>query len=590
MFKRMKNIAALLPAVMLAVASVGCADSTKNTSVASDSTNVVITDPSAYAEDTEKTAAPAVTGDAEKNGEIYVLFTSDVHCGVDQGFGYAGLRQIRDSLEAQGYETILVDDGDAIQGEPVGTVSKGETIVELMNEVGYDVAIPGNHEFDYGMDRFLELAGKAEYTYISCNFNREGNLIFAPYVIKEAAGKKIAFVGVTTPKTLTSSTPLYFQNDKGEYVYGFMQDNSGKALYKAVQDAVDSARGEGADIVYVMGHLGNEAECEPWTYADVIANTTGIDVFLDGHSHDTDQIVMKDKTGKEVTRSAVGTKLNCIGYSRITSSGEVKETGVWTWNNKISAPKLLGINNPVRTKVDAAELELEEKFGEVVANTTVELTISDPKEVDENGKPIRMIRRAETNLGDLCADAYRDQSGADIAFVNGGGIRVSIEKGDITYGDIIDVHPFGNMMCVIEVTGQQILDALEWGSKEAPGENGGFLQVSGLTYEIDTSIDTPCVADENSEFEKISGKRRVKNVMVGDTPIDPAAKYTLAGHDYMLLNHGDGFTMFEGAPVLQDRVKIDNQVLIDYITDTLGGVIDDSYSDPFGQGRITITE
>ena len=159
MFKRMKNIAALLLAVMLAVASVGCADGTKNTSVTSDSTNAVITDPSAYAEDTEKIAAPAVTGDAEKNGEIYVLFTSDVHCGVDQGFGYAGLRQIRDSLEAQGYETILVDDGDAIQGEPVGTVSKGETIVELMNEVGYDVAIPGNHEFDYGMDRFLELAG-----------------------------------------------------------------------------------------------------------------------------------------------------------------------------------------------------------------------------------------------------------------------------------------------------------------------------------------------------------------------------------------------------------------------------------------------
>jgi 2',3'-cyclic-nucleotide 2'-phosphodiesterase (5'-nucleotidase family) len=225
-----------------------------------------------------------------------------------------------------------------------------------------------------------------------------------------------------------------------------------------------------------------------------------------------------------------------------------------------------------------------------VASTKVDLTISDPEVVDSNGKPIRIIRRTETNLGDLCADAYRDQSGADIAFVNGGGIRVSIEKGDITYGDIIAVHPFGNMLTVIEVSGQQILDALEWGAKAVPGENGGFIQVSGLTYEIDATIDSPCVEDDNSMFVKIKGKRRVSNVMVGDKPIDPKAKYTLAGHDYMLLGHGDGFTMFDGATVLQDRVKIDNQVLIDYITDTLGGTIGEEYAEPFGEGRIVIKD
>ncbi len=159
---------------------------------------------------------------ADKNGEIYILYTSDVHCGVDEGFGYAGLKDIRDNLEAEGYETILVDDGDAIQGDSIGTLSKGEAIIDLMNDLRYDVAIPGNHEFDYGMEQFLALTEKADYPYISCNFNKEGNLIFDPYVIKEIAGIKIGFVGVTTPESLISSTPRYFQNDKGEYIYGFM--------------------------------------------------------------------------------------------------------------------------------------------------------------------------------------------------------------------------------------------------------------------------------------------------------------------------------------------------------------------------------
>ncbi|MCR5115995.1 MAG: bifunctional metallophosphatase/5'-nucleotidase [Lachnospiraceae bacterium] len=526
----------------------------------------------------------------EKPAEIYILFTSDIHCGIDQNFGFAGLKQIKDTLEAEGYETILVDDGDAIQGEAIGTVTKGETILSLMNEIGYDVAIPGNHEFDYGMDRFLEIAKKASFPYISCNFNLKGDLVFEPYVIKEVAGKKIAFVGVTTPETLISSTPAYFQDENGEYIYGFMQDKTGEALYKALQDAIDAAKNDGAEYVYVMGHLGNEAECEPWTYADVIANTTGIDVFLDGHSHDTDKVVMKDKDGNEVTRVAVGTKMSNIGYSHINAEGEIVETSSFTWNNPIDAPTLFDIKNDIRTGVDEAERKLDEEMSKVVASSKVDLTISDPEVVDSNGKPIRIIRRTETNLGDLCADAYRDQSDADVAFVNGGGIRVSIEKGDITYGDIIAVHPFGNMLTVIEVSGQQILDALEWGAKGVPGENGGFIQVSGLTYEIDATIDSPCVEDDNSMFVKIKGKRRVSNVMVGDKPIDPKAKYTLAGHDYMLLGHGDGFTMFDGATVLQDRVKIDNQVLIDYITDTLGGTIGEEYAEPFGEGRIVIKD
>ena len=265
----------------------------------------------------ESNPAESEEKEVEKNGDIYILFTSDVHCGVSRGFGYAGLKRVKDTLEKYGYETILVDD---------------EAIVNLMNEVGYDAAIPGNHEFDYGTTCFLELVQKAEYKYISCNLTYLDELVLEPYVIKEAAGKKIGFVGVTTPRTVRGSKPSNFQNENGEYVYGFMQEDlTGAKVYQAVQDAVDAARAEGADYVYLMAHLGNEEECRPWTYEDVIANTNGIDVVLDGHSHDMDQIVMKNKDGENVTRSAVGTKLASIGYSHISAEGEIAETGIWSW-------------------------------------------------------------------------------------------------------------------------------------------------------------------------------------------------------------------------------------------------------------------
>ena len=527
---------------------------------------------------------------AEKNGDIYILFTSDVHCGIDKGFGYAGLQQVRDTLEAQGYETILVDDGDAIQGEPIGTLSEGEAIIDLMNDLKYDVAIPGNHEFDYGMPRFLELVEKADFPYISCNFTYLDELVFEPYIIKEAAGKKIGFVGVTTPLTITASTPVYFQDENGEYVYGFMSDDTGERVYQAVQSAVDAAREEGADYVYVIGHMGNGAEFKPWTYADVISHTDGIDVFLDGHSHDTDQVIMKNKDGEDVPRSAVGTKMACIGYSHISAEGDIVETGIWSWPNKTSAPELLDIHNEIRDRVDEAQQELAEELDKVVASTAVTLTINDPEAVDSSGNPVRMIRRAETNLGDLCADAARDQSGADIAFVNGGSIRVSIEKGDITFGNILAVHPFGSMLCVLEVTGQQILDALEWSCRSVPDENGGFNQVSGLTFEINSAIDSPCKADKDGMCTGIEGERRVQNVMVGGEALDPEKTYTLAGYDYQLRQQGDGYTAYDGAPVLQDNVKLDNQVLIDYIVDTLGGNVGGEYADPYGEGRITVLE
>ena len=543
-------------------------------------------------------ALPLLTADGddakaapEKNGEVYVLFTSDVHCGVDQGFGYAGLAQIRDMLEAQGFTVVLADDGDAIQGEPIGMLTRGEAVITLMNKMGYDVAIPGNHEFDYGMERFLELADLAEFPYISCNFTYLDTLVFEPYTIIEAAGLKIGFVGVTTPETVTTSTPATFMNDAGETVYGFARDTSGEAVYAAVQSAVDAARAEGADLVYVMGHLGMAADCAPWTYADVIEHTGGIDVFLDGHSHDTQQVVMKDADGQAVTRCAVGTKLACIGYSHISAEGAVLETGVWSWTNDISAPELLGLSNEMSEAVDAETAKLAELTGQVVARSGVALLIYDPVEKTMEGFPLRLVRLTETNLGDFCADVLRCGTGADIGLISGGGIRADLPKGDITYGDIMSVWPYEKDICVLEATGQQILDALEWGVRSLPGESGAFLQVSGLSYEIDVSTPSGCIEDENSMMRGIEGERRVKHVMVGDKPIEPEKIYTVAGTDYTLLDQGDGFTAFDGATVVTDCFRVDYQLMIDYITQTLGGVIDSAdYADPYGQGRIVISE
>lgn len=531
---------------------------------------------------------PAVTT-AEPNGETYILFTSDVHCGVDAGFGYAGLVQIRDELEASGYQVILVDDGDFIQGAPIGAITEGEAIIDIMNVVGYDVVIPGNHEFDYGVDRFFELVQMSDFEYISCNFTHEDELVFSPYTIVSAGDLDIAFVGVTTPTTLTTVRASTFEDESGEDIYGFMEDDTGEAVYEAVQQAVDDARSEGADIVYLVAHLGDLATCEPWTYADVLSHTTGIDVCLDGHSHDTDQIVMLNADGESVTRSAVGTRLNCVGYSHISGDGNVIETGIWSWPNTEGAPELLNFRNYISDLIDEEMASFESMLDEVVGSTSVPLRINDPTAVDESGNPIRIIRRAETNLADFCTDAMRDQTGADIVLLCGGAVRTDIEEGDITYGDLMNVFPFGDDLAVVQMTGQQIIDALEWGARALPDEVGGFLQVAGLTYEIDTSIESGCTEDEAGAFTGITGARRVSNVMVGDDPIDEDQVYTVCVQDY-LLAQGDGFTMFEDCPVVNSSVILDLQALINYLTETLGGEIGEQYSDPYGQGRIVITE
>ncbi len=522
--------------------------------------------------------------------DIVILVTSDIHCGISENFGLTGLEQVRETFEAEGDQTLLIDDGDAIQGEIYGTITKGEAIINLMNDLEYDVAIPGNHEFDYGMDQFMKLVDEADFPYISCNLTKEDKLVFDPYVIKEVGGKRIGFVGVTTPTTLTSSTPAYFMNDKGEFIYGFCEDKTGEKLYEAVQKAIDDVRAEGVDYVFLISHLGNSASTSPWNYADVVSHISGIDGVFDGHSHDTDQVTMKDKDGNEVFRMGVGTKMEGIGYVRISAEDGSISHELLVWNNSESAPYLFNLKNKLSEDIDELDAEMSETFQEVIGETKVDLRITDPEAVNEEGVPIRLIRNAETNLGDLCTDAVREITGADVSFMNGGCIRIDVPAGKITYEDLLNVMPFGNMVSVAEITGQQLLDVLEWGAHSVPEEFGGFPQVSGMSFEIHTYIDSSCTEDEHGLFTGVDGEYRVKNVMIGDEPLDLDKTYTLATIDYVLTDQGDGYSMLKDTKITESRVKLDVQILIDYITDNLGGVISEGYEDPYGTGRIVAVE
>ncbi len=540
------------------------------------------------------TAGSAVADVPEvAEGDIVILYTNDVHCGAfqvtdDEGvvtnIGYAGVAALKKEMEAlagEGFVT-LVDAGDASQGDAMGTLSRGQYLVDIMNQVGYDVFVPGNHEFDYGMARMQELMAGLDATVVSSNFTdlTAGKTVYDPYTIIDYGATQIAYVGVTTPESISKSTPAYFQDASGKYIYGFREGRNGQELYKTVQQAADSARAEGADIVIAVGHLGVDGQSVPWRSADVIAATDGIDAFIDGHSHTVNPgQTVKNKNGEDVLLTQTGSKLENIGVMTV-SADETISTELISGYDKKDAD------------ADAFISGIEQLFAadlaEVVAKSDVALTVNDPATGE------RRVRSGETNLGDLCANAYRfvlgDGKGgpADIAFVNGGGIRADIPSGDITFGQVIAVHPFNNVGCVVEATGQQIIDALEMASRTAPEENGGFLQVSGIAYTIDLNIPSSVVADDKGVFVSVSGERRVKNVTVGGAPIDKDKTYTLASHNYMLLDGGDGINMFQNNNVVVQPVILDNQVLISYIEDHLGGVVGEEYANPYGQGRINI--
>ncbi len=578
-------------------------------------------------------------------GDIVILYTNDVHCGIEDGIGYSGLAQYQQQMEEKYTHVTLVDAGDAIQGAPIGTLSDGGYLVEIMDQAGYDVAIPGNHEFDYGMERLLELSEELDCGYISCNLTdlRTGEAVFSPYKMIDYGTVQVAYVGISTPESLTKSTPAYFQNETGDYIYGFCEDEDGTGLYQAVQSAADAAKAAGADHVIGVAHLGETGVTPYWSSPAVIANTYGIDAVIDGHSHETTPFkLLPNKNGEEVLLTQTGTKLSNIGKMVIEADGDITaelvsevqaaevpaaEKNIYTvikgdYLSKISQKKLgtwqrwpeiydlnrssikdpdriypgMLLNIPVLAPAEPAVTQAEEmetlingikgryeaELAKVLGHTEYDLTTLFP----ENGE--RAIRSSETNLGDLCADAYRTVLGTDIGLMNGGGIRADLKKGDITYNDTLTVFPYGNMICAIEVTGQQLKDALEMGAKNLPEENGAFLHVSGMTYTIDPSIPSSVVLDDKGNFAGVSGAYRVQDIMVGGAPLDPEKTYTVASHDYMLRSGGDGMTMFSGCKVLLDNVMSDVDVLSSYINEDLGGAVGEAYKDPAGQGRIVM--
>ena len=513
--------------------------------------------------------------------DVVILHTNDTHCGIEENMGYAGLVWYENQMKEETPYVTLVDAGDAIQGAPVGTLSEGEYLVQIMNKAGYDFAVPGNHEFDYGMEKLLGLSARLDCGYSACNFVNlpSKTQVFAPYRIMEYDDIQVAFVGVATPESITKSTPAYFQDQFGRYRFSFCEDETGEALYSQVQRAVDQARGEGADYVIMVGHLGDNGITEKWSSRSVIANTTGIDAAIDGHSHEVCVENVPNENGEMVVLTQTGTKFANIGKLTITTDGQIQASHVSTVTDAEGNPAK---DAEMENFINGIKSQYEESLKVVLGRTDVDLMDKDP----ETG--LRAVRKAETNLGDLCADASRYMMGADIGFMNGGGIRAGIEAGDITYEDALSVFPYGNMICMAEVSGQKIKDALEMGVKNYTEESGGFINVSLHTYTVDSSVPSSVVLDEKRNFVSVGGEYRVRDIYVGEDPLDVNRTYTLASHNYWLKSGGDGMSMLMGCPILKDETMVDVDTITSYISEYLGGTVGEEYKDPRGQGRITI--
>ncbi|MEA5019159.1 MAG: bifunctional UDP-sugar hydrolase/5'-nucleotidase [Gordonibacter sp.] len=565
-------------------------------------------------EETESSNTSSPSEQADTNAKqtndakpIVILHTNDAHCEVNQTLdtqgktqtiGYAGVSSLLKEAETSyGKENVtLVDAGDAIQGKPLGTLSQGSYLIDIMKKVGYDIAVPGNHEFDYGMERFMQLVDQAKSTqadmssfgYVSCNFKdlRTNKTVLDPYqtIDYPDAGIKVAYIGISTPESLTKSSPANFKDEQGFYTYGFCEDETGSALYEQVQATVDAARAAGANYVIAVGHLGETGVATPWRADTVIGNTSGIDAFIDGHSHEQyEQTVqpntqnIMNRTGTMVPLAQTGTQLQSVGKIVIDPTNNTLTC------NLITPP----VNQDTETLdyLKGIEDDLSAVLDEKVAHTAVKLIA-----VEDDTQKSWAVRMRETNLGDLCADAVRTTLDADVAFVNGGGIRSDVAIGDITYENAISVMPFGNSLCKIETTGQAILDALEMATRLYPQPSGGFLQVSGLTYELRSDIATTVKLDDRGNFIGVEGPRRIQNVYIAGQPLDPTKTYTLAATPYLLKDGGDGFVMFNNSTVIQDEQGLDYEALIRYLRDDLKGIIstDSVYAEENGEGRILV--
>ena len=512
---------------------------------------------------------------AKDSETIVILYENDVHCAVE---GYSKLAAMKNELKSE-YEYVgVVSSGDFVQGGTLGAVSKGEYIVELMNLVGYDAIAPGNHEFDYTISRLTELYELSETKYISCNFAKIGEekTYFEPYTIVSYGDVDIAYIGIITPETITSARPSQFRNENGEIIYTFNESR----LYELVQESIDEATEDGADYVIALSHIGYDESGELNDVTDVIENTDGLDVVLDAHSHSViEEKIVKDKSGDDVLLSSTGTGFENIGKLTIANGEfdtELIKTETYTKTD---------------ADVDAYIAEINESYAELgnrkIGESKVEL-------ITHNEEGVRLVRTAETNLGNLCSDALFFVTNADVSYVNGGGLRAPIKSGDMTFNDIYSVFPFNNRIVTAEITGQVLLDMLEMSMISYPQEDGAFPHMSGITFSVNKSIPSSIKVDENGFFTKVDGDYRVYDVKVLDKEsgnykaLELDKKYILAAADYYILNFGSGMSMFKDAKVVESEGMLDVEVLERYITDNLNGVIGEEYKDVVN--RITFTD
>ena len=567
-------------------------------------TAVSVGAPAAFAEETN-----CFFGD---KADVTILYTNDVHTYIDNKSPkptYAAIAALKKSIEDTGRDVLLVDAGDHIQGTAYGSMDDGATIIELMNEAGYDLATPGNHEFDYGMARAKAVLREADFPYVSCNWVdlRTGFNVLPSVKFFFVGGRKIAFVGVTTPETFTKSTPAYFMNDaQTKYIYDILGGEDGQKLYDAVQKAIDKAEFWGADTIIGLGHLGVDPSSSPWTSEEVIAHTHGFTAFIDGHSHTVmANKQVTDASGKAVTLTQTGSYFKNIGKMTVGADGTITTELIDTYE---------GLDAAVAATASNWISAVDDMLGEEIAVGDTKFYINDPA----TGK--RRIRSGETNLGDFVADGIYtyfneiEELHCDIAIMNGGGIRTDVEAGPWSFKTCKTVSPFGNVACLMSVTGQQIQDALEFGARFAGAEgkeNGGFLQVAGARYTIHPMIPNTVQTNDKNVWTGSATTPRVSNVEIYDKttgtyqPLDPNATYALAGMNYTLRNLGDGFAMFDGATLIKDYVSEDYLVMSSYAA-MFGGVDANglphlasanspladypgyllNYEDPYGAGRI----
>ncbi|MCW4013146.1 MAG: 5'-nucleotidase C-terminal domain-containing protein, partial [Candidatus Bathyarchaeota archaeon] len=495
-------------------------------------------------------AAPAVdedvmvkSNDGQKNFYLYVVHTNDVHGRIeaDPGVGYANLATLVNMGRSVTNKNLLLDAGDVSHGTLLTNLFEGETAAVLLDMLGYDAVVPGNHDFNYGKERLIEAAKIAEQysdlRVLAANvLDEQGKMVFQPYQLYYFDGFTVGVIGATTPDTETKTHP---KNVEG---LSFMSD---EVVYGA-QAMVDEVR-DRADYVIVLAHLGLDEDGSYGVTSRMLAeNVKGIDLIVDGHSHTV--LENGQRVGDTLIVSA-GEYMKQVGLVEIAvRNGEaVGETAVLISAEDVADPskndyaKMLGITEvtpdpQVTAYVESQKARLEQITNEVVAYTPVYL------DGERNN-----VRTKPTNLGNMIAKAMVEATGADVAFTNGGGIRASIPAGEVTRGDIITVLPFNNTVVVVEVTGQDIYDALEWGYSRLPESNGGFPQTAnmGIVY---------------SRFSDPGN--RIKRVLINGKVVDRSATYTLATNDFMAAG-GDGYTMLN-RPIVMYGVGLD-EVLTDYM-------------------------